>query len=455
MKFKRTISLILIILILASPSNIFASSDYPQIKAKAAIVVDYDTGEILFEKNIKQKRSVASMAKVMTALLVFEAIERGDISWHTMVPISEFAKNSYHWAKTPFKAQHTMDELIHLILIESNNQAAIAVAEFMGNGSIQNFVQQMNSKAKELGFEASYTDPVGLTSSSVTATAQAQLIQYFILNYPHVLDITSQKYYMFEGSKRLATNKFLTTFYNYRDIRGFKTGTTPEAGQCISTFMVHGNKKLISVVLGSSGKDGRYLDTMEILDFAVDSIENGPKFYVGNTSDWAKYVIAPASEGNFNTALLQGKRSFDGKEKISRAEFIAMLALVLKIKPINYKSSFTDVDINSWYGPYVEAAYQGKFVQGVGGGLFDPQSDLTREQMALMLQNALRLAPNLPSPIFKDMNKVGKPYYEAVLGMAEHKIVQGTELGTFNPQGTATREETTLMIYNLQKNLLQ
>lgn len=452
---KKLVILCLAFILLVPPQVVNAATIYPEIGAKASIVIDQYTGEIYFEKNTSERRSGASLNKIMTALLVFEAAESGQVTWSSQVPISEYARNYYHWAKTPFKESHSLEELTHLLLIESNNQAAIAIAEYLGHGSIDHFVFMMNSRAKEMGIEAFYRDPVGLVPSSLTAQSQAQLVQYFVNQYPQVLEITKQNSYTFEGSKRIATNKFLTSFSYFGTFLGFKTGTTKSAGQCLIAYEQLANKNLISVVLGSSGPEGRYIDSMKVLSFSKEILEGKPIFYSGNSSSWSREAMEESIKGGFNTMFAQGFNRFDGKDTISRAEFISMLALLMDLEPHKDPSYFQDLDPSSWYSPYIEASYKAGLVKGTSQGRFTPNRPLSREQMALMLQNALNLKRKSSSPKFYDMNHIGPVYLSAVKRMAEHQVMKGTDQGYFHPQDQTTREQATQTLYNIQENIIK
>ncbi len=269
MKIKKISAALLAVslLILSVPIEAMAISDN-DITAPAAVLMDAQTGEILYQKNPHEKRACASITKVMTLDLVMEALDSGKIKWTDTVTASEHAASmggSDIWLE-PGETM-TVDEMVKATIVASANDAAVALAEFV-YGSEDEFVAMMNKKAKELGMkETVFKNCNGLdedghiTSAYDVALMSRDLIRHkSIFKYSKIWMDTLR-----DGKTQLVnTNKLLKT---YNGITGLKTGTTSQAGSCISATAERDGLSLIAVVLGSkSGKD-RFKDAAALLDY--------------------------------------------------------------------------------------------------------------------------------------------------------------------------------------------
>ncbi len=241
----------------------------------AAILIDQETGTVLYEYNPDDARAVASITKVMTLLLTFEAIESGKISLTDTVPISSHAFSmggSQIWLE-PGEV-FTLDELIKAVCVSSANDAAVAIAEYVG-GSEDGFVSMMNTRAQELGMtNTTYQNACGLDEENHLSTARdvAVLSAYILEHYPEVLDYTGiWTDTLRDGATALTnTNKLL----NYYDgITGLKTGTTGDAGVCITASATRDGLSLIAVVLGSPSSTDRFTAAMTMLDYGFATFE--------------------------------------------------------------------------------------------------------------------------------------------------------------------------------------
>ena len=206
------------------------------LNCRAAILVDQDTGTVLYEKNADEQVPIASITKVMTLLLTFEAIHNGQLTLETTVPVSEHA---YHMGGSQIwlepGEQFTLDEMIKAICVSSANDAAVAVAELVG-GSEPAFVERMNARAAELGMEhTTFHNACGLDTEGHLSTARdVAVMSCQILNTcPEVLHYTGIWTDTLRGgaTQLVNTNKLL---HRYNGITGLKTGTTGGAGVCIS-----------------------------------------------------------------------------------------------------------------------------------------------------------------------------------------------------------------------------
>ena len=203
------------------------------LNCRAAILVDQDTGTVLYEKNADEQVPIASITKVMTLLLTFEAIHNGQLTLETTVPVSEHA---YHMGGSQIwlepGEQFTLDEMIKAICVSSANDAAVAVAELVG-GSEPVFVERMNARAAELGMEhTTFHNACGLDTEGHLSTARdVAVMSCQILNTcPEVLHYTGIWTDTLRGgaTQLVNTNKLL---HRYNGITGLKTGTTGPAGQ--------------------------------------------------------------------------------------------------------------------------------------------------------------------------------------------------------------------------------
>ena len=240
-----------------------------ELLCRAACLIDQQTGTILYEKNADQQMPIASITKVMTLLLTFEAVHDGRIAMDTLVPVSEHA---YHMGGSQIwlepGEQFTLDEMIKAICVSSANDAAVAVAELVG-GSEPGFVQMMNARAAELGMvNTTFHNACGLDTEGHLSTAHdVAIMSREILNTcPEVLHYTGIWTDTLRGgaTQLVNTNKLLK---RYNGITGLKTGTTSGAGVCISASATRDGLDLIAVVLGSLSSSERFTAATTLLDY--------------------------------------------------------------------------------------------------------------------------------------------------------------------------------------------
>ena len=246
------------------------------VPCAAAILIDEDSGAVLYEKNADQQRPIASITKVMTLLLTFEALSAGRIALTDTVPVSEHA---YHMGGSQIwlepGEQMTLDDMLKAICISSANDAAVAVAEFVG-GSEPAFVQQMNARAAELGLtNTHFENACGLDAEGHLSTARdvAMMSREILLHHAEVRNYCSIWMDSLRGgaTQLVNTNKMLKT---YNGITGLKTGTTSKAGVCISASAERDGLRLIAVVLGSPSGKERFQAATALLDYGFANYEN-------------------------------------------------------------------------------------------------------------------------------------------------------------------------------------
>ena len=213
-----------------------AAAEGLSLTCRAAVLVEPESGRVLYEKNPDERVPIASITKLMTLLLTFEAIHGGKLTLDTLVPVSEHA---YHMGGSQIwlepGEQFTLDEMLRAICVSSANDAAVAVAELVG-GSEPVFVEQMNARAAELGMtNTSFRNACGLDTEEHLSTARdvATLSCYILNTCPELLHYTGiWTDSLRNGQTQLVnTNKLLK---RYSGITGLKTGTTSGAGVCIS-----------------------------------------------------------------------------------------------------------------------------------------------------------------------------------------------------------------------------
>ena len=242
----------------------------------AAILIDEDSGTVLYEKNADDRRPIASITKVMTLLLTFEALEAGRVRLDDAVPVSEHA---YHMGGSQIwlepGEQMTLKEMLKAICISSANDAAVAVAEYIG-GSETAFAEQMNARAAELGMTSThFVNACGLDAEGHLSSARdvALMSREILLHHSEVRDYCSVWMDTLRGgaTQLVNTNKLLKS---YTGITGLKTGTTGKAGVCISASAERDGLRLIAVVLGAASGKERFQAATTLLDYGFSHFES-------------------------------------------------------------------------------------------------------------------------------------------------------------------------------------
>lgn len=246
-----------------------APADSLSLPCRAAVLIEPASGRVLYEKNADERVPIASITKLMTLLLTFEAVHGGKLTLDTPVPVSEHA---YHMGGSQIwlepGEQFTLDEMLRAICVSSANDAAVAVAELVG-GSEPVFVEQMNARAAELGLQnTSFRNACGLDAEGHLSTARdvAALSCYILNTCPEILHYTGiWTDSLRNGQTQLVnTNKLLK---RYSGITGLKTGTTGGAGVCISASATRDGLTLIAVILGAPSSAERFQAATALLDY--------------------------------------------------------------------------------------------------------------------------------------------------------------------------------------------
>ncbi len=271
---RKGISLFLSFLLFFLTINTNTYGNEISINAKAGILIEAGTGQMLYEQNVDEKLPIASVTKIMTMLLTFEALDKGNINLDDMVVISERASSmggSQVFLETG--EQQRVDTLITSVAVASGNDASVALGEHIA-GNLENFVNMMNDKATELGMENTYfLDTCGLTDVGHYSSARdvAVMSRELVVKYPDVFNYTTiwndnvvHKTNRGEETTELwNTNKMLRT---YEGNNGLKTGFTSAAGFCVTSTATRDGLTLISVILGGETSKDRFSDAGKLLD---------------------------------------------------------------------------------------------------------------------------------------------------------------------------------------------
>lgn len=244
--------------------------------AKSAILIEASTGEILFEKNSHEKLAPASMTKIMSMLIIVESIESGIINWDDIVTVSKNASDmggSQILLETG--EQMSISDLFKGIAVASGNDAVVALAETIA-GTVDEFVNLMNKRAKELGLnDTNFKNPHGLDEANHYSSAyDMSIMAKELVKHEKVLEYTSiYEDYLRKGTDRefwlVNTNK-LTRFYTGVD--GLKTGYTSEAGYCLTATAKKNNVRLIAVAMKESDSGTRNVEISSMLDYGFAKI---------------------------------------------------------------------------------------------------------------------------------------------------------------------------------------
>lgn len=284
-----------------------------EINANAVILVDAETGKILYEKNSETVLGIASMTKMMTEYLLLEAVKEGKVKWDQEFTISpELSKMSHDKSLSNVflrvGASYKVEDLYAAMAIESANAATIAIAEVVA-GTEANFVKMMNDKAQELGLgDFKFVNSSGLNNRDLakhfpdvvggaeeenvmSARAVAKLAYNILKDFPEVLNTSSipEKVFaegtedrqvmknwnwMLEGYRTMADRYPNFQQYTYEGLDGLKTGSTNFAGFCFTGTASKDGQRFITVVMGTKSQTERFVETKKLLDFAFNSFEN-------------------------------------------------------------------------------------------------------------------------------------------------------------------------------------
>lgn len=316
----KKLSLALIIAIIFTAIPVFSvdvnAVTEETITAPSAVLMETSSGKILFEKNPHEQRPCASITKVMTMLLVCEAIDNGKLSLDDTITASAHAA-SMGGSDIWLEEGETMsaDDMIKATVVASANDAAVALAEHLC-GSEEVFVEKMNEKASQLGMKDTvFKNCNGLDEDGhITSAYDVAVMSRELMKHEMIFDYTSIWLDNLRDGKTqiVNTNKLLKT---YKGITGLKTGTTNDAGCCMAASATRGDMSLVAVVLGCNSGKERFSDAAALLDYGFANfsvtqlkapddlpktikVENGMQKNIGIGCDINSSIVLDKSSGS-------------------------------------------------------------------------------------------------------------------------------------------------------------
>lgn len=274
MQGPRLIALLLMLVFCLSGVAWGALANAPELSSIAYVVYDADFNYVILEKNAHQKRSIASITKVMTLVCTVELVEQGKLTLDTVISASARAA-SRDGTQINLKAgdKLTLEELLYATALVSANDAAVAIAEYVA-GSEANFTKLMNEKAQSLGLrDTNYTDCTGLLSifsnNYSTALDQARLLQV-ALQYDLLRRVFATQEYLLKTQNRKIVNTH--PLLGLPGVEGGKTGATTPAGHTLITSTRRHDRRLITVVLGARSREVRNGENRQLVEWAYDNL---------------------------------------------------------------------------------------------------------------------------------------------------------------------------------------
>ena len=319
---KKIILSLLTLIIFGTAIPTVSAQDF-DVAAKHAIAVEATTGKILYEKDANQPVEIASITKLVTVYLVYEALEQGTISLSTPVDISDYPyklTTNSEASNVPMEARnYTVEQLLEATMVSSANSAAIALSEKIA-GSEKDFVDKMRAKLLEWGIQdATIVNTTGLNNETLgdniypgskkddenklSAYDVAIVARNLIRDYPQVLEITKKPTSTFAGLEIHSTNYMLEGMPAYRGgIDGLKTGTTDKAGASFVGTTVEKGMRIITVVLNADQQDtnpyARFTATSALLDYISANFALKTVVQKGEAYNDSKVTVLDGKEDN-------------------------------------------------------------------------------------------------------------------------------------------------------------
>jgi len=275
---KQVAILIAVVIVITIAAPITAAATQvaaPQISSPGAVVIDFETGTPLFERNARNQRVPASMIKMIAVYAVFDAIEEGLTTMDSRIRISPHVRElstRAGWSNVPLRQGETYSvrELLEIVIVRSANGATAALGEGIF-GSDEALVARMNEIAREHNIRATFADSFGISAENrISPLALAWLIRHLIMDHPQVLEFTSMRTVSFRGADPLLNTNHLLTRFAGAD--GLKTGFTNAAGFCLIGTAVRDGRRLITVTMGNT-METRFPDTEALLEWGFANVD--------------------------------------------------------------------------------------------------------------------------------------------------------------------------------------
>ncbi|MFC4778902.1 D-alanyl-D-alanine carboxypeptidase family protein [Paenibacillus sp. GCM10023252] len=335
----------------------------------SAILIDADSGQVLYEVNSSKPYPPASMTKLMTEYIVLEEISAKRLNWDTVVTTSKEAASTPPDGSQIYLAegdQHSVKDLYIAMAVGSANDATIALASHI-SGSEQGFVGKMNETAKGLGLtSANFTSATGLLDTTlISAADMAKLAQNIIKKHPDFLDYSKIPQYKFRERDEkpminynwmLESNKSIPALkqYAYPGVDGMKTGYISAAGYTFTGTAKQGDIRLISVVMNANSKGARFYETAKLYNFGYNTFERktvlAPKSVVetaktAKVKKGKKKTVPIVTESDLSLLVKKGvapKIDLVGTKLLPESELVAPIKAGDKVGTVTYK--YTDAD---------------------------------------------------------------------------------------------------------------
>lgn len=318
---KRYTAVILLAVITMNTA-VFAASP-PSIDAKASIIMEASTGKVIAEENADAPLPPASVTKIMTLLLIYDSVHNGKIKWTDNVTVSEHASGmgGSQIFLEPNEVQ-TVEALTKSIAIASANDAAVAMAEYIG-GSEEAFVEMMNQRAKGLGMKtAHFENACGLDTDNHVLSARdiAVMSRELITKYPEIKNYTTKWQDTITHTTKKGNTEFGLTNTNklikwYSNATGLKTGSTGKALYCLSATAKKDNMELIAVVMAAPDPKLRFREAIQLLDYGFANYQllhgkqAGEEIADVAVSKGEKDSVKAVAEREFTTLAEKGSKS--------------------------------------------------------------------------------------------------------------------------------------------------
>jgi len=337
------------------------------LQLSAAVLIDADSGQVLYEVNADEPRPPASMTKLMTEYIVLEQIKNKSLTWDQIVTVSEEAASTPPDGSQIYLAQgdqHSVKDLYIAMAVGSANDATIALASHIA-GSEQGFVDLMNEKAQELGLKtAHFTSATGLLDTTIiSARDMAKLAQVILKKYPEFLEYSNLQEYKFRPRDKAPMTNWNWMLGNYASkqnmkpfayegVDGMKTGFIKKAGYTFTGTVKRGDTRYISVVMNTKSKEARFYETAKLYNYAFGTFEK--KTVVASKSvveslekatikKGVKKTVPIMTESDITFAVKKGiepKIELTGSSIMKPEELIAPIKAGQKVGTATYK--YTD-----------------------------------------------------------------------------------------------------------------
>lgn len=359
---KKIIPLLMTFLMLffmVSPA--LADENALNVEANSALLIEESSGDVIFEKNSNEKYAPASVTKVMTMLLTMEAIDSGKISFNDKVTISENSKRMGGSSMILDTGEiRSVEDLIKGVGIASGNDAAVALAEYLG-GSEENFVQMMNKRASELGMSnTTFKNCTGLPQDGHMSTANdISIMSRELLKHKSILKYTGTYMETISEGRRtpieLVNHNKLVRFFKGCD--GLKTGFTKEAKYCITATAQKDGTRVIAVIMGAPSFKVRNRDASMLMNYGFSKYEtinvvnkdedvsminptSKKNFFIAKAKDDLKVTLPKGENKNLECEI----KLNDNLKKIKKGDTIGLYKFYLNNKQIGEVELYSDRD---------------------------------------------------------------------------------------------------------------